>query len=367
MTGLVFRKADLTSAIAAIAAAGGSEPAEAQLVSENLVTANLTGHDSHGIGMMPRYVEALLEGGLRPNRRIEVKLDAGALLALDGGAGYGQSIGLQATCMAIERAKKHGVSITALGNSHHLGRIGHWAEMAVAEGLVSMHFVNVQSFARVAPFAGADRRFGTNPVCIGIPLHDEAPFVLDMATSAVAQGKLRVAHNKRVKIPHGWLIDDQGNPSDDPRWGVIAPLGAMSCFGEHKGYGLAVACELLGGALTGGGVTDYDNKTQRRVLNGMISIVIDAARLGTQQAFKKDAKSFLAWLRASRPAPGHDHVRIAGEPERETRAKRERDGIPVDDETWREIRAAAGKLGIAPERIDLLAKGTERPGPPPGR
>jgi hydroxycarboxylate dehydrogenase B len=355
---LVFKKTGLQKAIAAIAAAGGSEPAEAQLVAENLVTANLTGHDSHGIGMMPRYVEALLEGGLHPNRQVEVKLDAGSLLTLDGRAGYGQSIGLQATRMAIERAKKHGVSITALGHSHHLGRIGHWAELAVAEGLVSIHFVNVQSFARVAPFAGADRRFGTNPVCIGIPLPGEPPFVLDMATSAVAQGKLRVAHNKRAKIPLGWLIDDQGNPTDDPRWGVVAPLGAMSCFGEHKGYGLAVACELLGGALTGGGVTDYDNKTQRRVLNGMISIVIDAARLGTQDAFRKDAKSFLAWLRASRTAPGQDRVRIAGEPEREYRAVRERDGIPVDDETWKEIRAAAGKLKLDPQRIEALASGT---------
>jgi len=355
--GLVFQKENLASAIAAIALAGGSEPGEARLVAENLVMANLTGHDSHGIGMMPRYVEALLEGGLHPNRKVEVKLDGGALLALDGGAGYGQSIGLQATRLAIERAQKHGVSITALGNSHHLGRIGHWAEMAVAQGLVSMHFVNVQSFARVAPFAGADRRFGTNPVCIGIPLPGEPPFLLDMATSAVAQGKLRVAHNKRAKIPHGWLIDDQGNPTNDPRWGVVAPLGAMSCFGEHKGYGLAVACELLGGALTGGGVTDYDNKTQRRVLNGMLSIVIDPARFGTQQAFAKDAKSFLAWLRASRPAPGHDHVRIAGEPEREYRATRERDGIPVDDETWNEIRAAAGKLKLSAETIDALARG----------
>jgi hydroxycarboxylate dehydrogenase B len=355
--GLVFKAEPLTRAIEAIALAGGSEAAEARLVAENLVTANLTGHDSHGIGMMPRYVEALLEGGLHPNRRVEVKLDAASLLALDGGAGYGQSIGLQATRMAIERARKHGVSITALGNSHHLGRIGHWAEMAVAENLISIHFVNVQSFARVAPFAGADRRFGTNPVCIGIPLPGEPPFVLDMATSAVAQGKLRVAHNKKAKIPRGWLIDDNGNPTEDPRWGVMAPLGAMLTFGEHKGYGLAVACELLGGALTGGGVTDYDNKTQRRVLNGMISIVIDPARLGTEQAFKKDAKSFLAWLRSSRPAPGHDRVRIAGEPERETRAVRERDGIPVDEETWKEIHAAAVKLKLSAERIDALARG----------
>ncbi len=352
-----LRRENLVRAIEAIAAAGGSDAREAKLVAENLVTANLLGHDSHGIGMMPRYVEALLEGGLHPNRQVEVKFDAGALLTLDGCAGYGQSIGLQATEMAIARARQHGSAVVALGNSHHLGRIGHWAEMAVAEGLISMHFVNVQSFARVAPYAGADRRFGTNPVCIGIPLEGEPPFLLDMATSAVAQGKLRVAHNKGAKIPPGWLIDLDGNPTQDPKWGVLQPFGAMLTTGEHKGYGLAVACELLGGALTGGGVTDYDNKTQRRVLNGMLSIVVDPARLGTQKTFARDAKSFLAWLRASRAAPGHDQVRVAGEPEREYRAARERDGIPVDEETWKEIRAAAQKLKLAPEKIDALARG----------
>ena len=352
-----LRKENLVRAIEAIAAAGGSDAREAKLVAENLVTANLLGHDSHGIGMMPRYVEALLEGGLHPNRQVEVKFDAGALLTLDGCAGYGQSIGLQATEMGIARAKQHGSAIVALGNSHHLGRIGHWAEIAVAAGLVSMHFVNVQSFARVAAFAGADRRFGTNPVCIGIPLEGEPPFLLDMATSAVAQGKLRVAHNKGAKIPPGWLIDDQGSPTDDPKWGVLQPLGAMLTTGEHKGYGLAVACELLGGALTGGGVTDYDNKTQRRVLNGMLSVLIDPARLGTQKTFARDAKSFVAWLRSSRPAPEHDRVRLAGEPEREYRAARERDGVPVDEETWKEIRAAAAKLKLSPEKIDALARG----------
>jgi uncharacterized oxidoreductase len=354
---MVFQPKPLTRVIEAIVAAGGSEPREAKLVAENLVMANLTGHDSHGIGMMPRYVEALLEGGLVVNRQPETKLDAGALLVLDGLMGYGQTIGFEATRMAIARAKQQGSAVVALGNSHHLGRIGHWAEMAVAEGLISMHFVNVQSFARVAPFAGADRRFGTNPVCIGIPLPGEPPFLLDMATSAVAQGKLRVAHNKGAKVPHGWLIDGEGNPTDDPRWGVLQPLGAMLTFGEHKGYGLAVACELLGGALTGGGVTSYDNKTQRRVLNGMLSILIDPQKLGTAEKFARDARSFLAWLRESRPAPGFDRVRIAGEPERETRAQREREGVPVDAETWNEIRAAAVKLKLDPDRIDALARG----------
>jgi uncharacterized oxidoreductase len=131
----------------------------------------------------------------------------------------------------------------------------------------------------------------------------------------------------------------------------------MLTTGEHKGYGLAVACELLGGALTGGGVTDYDNKTQRRVLNGMLSVLIDPARLGTQKTFARDAKSFVAWLRASRPAPEHDRVRLAGEPEREYRARREREGIPVDAETWSEILAAAAKLKLAPERVEALARG----------
>ena len=354
---MIFQKRNLVTAIEAIALAGGSEPAEAQLVADNLVTANVVGHDSHGIGMMPRYVEALLEGGLHPNRKVEVKLDGGSLLALDGGAGYGQSIGLQATRMAIERARKHGAAVVTLGNSHHLGRIGHWAEMAIAEGLVSIHFVNVISFARVAAYGGADGRFGTNPVCIGIPLAGEPPFVLDMATSAVAQGKLRVAHNKGAKIPLGWLLDREGNPTDDPKWGVVQPFGAMQTFGGHKGYGMAVACELLGGALSGGGTWHYPEGTKRRVLNGMLSIVIDPDKLGTRAVFEREAREYLEWIRKSPPAPGFDRVRIAGEPEREYRAARERDGIPIDQSTWNEIRAAAAKVKLAPEKIDALARG----------
>src|SRR6185503_2550801 len=190
-----FMQENLARAIEAIVAAGGSDAREAELVARNLVTANLLGHDSHGIGMIPRYVDALREGGLVPNREPAVRLDLGTLLVLDGQTGYGQSIGHQATRMAIERAKRQGSCIMALGNAHHLGRIGHWAEMAVAEGLVSVHFANVLSYARVAPYGGADGRFGTNPFCVGIPLPGEPPFMLDMATSAVAQGKLRVAHN----------------------------------------------------------------------------------------------------------------------------------------------------------------------------
>ncbi len=353
----VFQAAPLRRAIEAIVAAGGSEPREAELVAENLVTANLTGHDSHGIGMIPRYVESLKEGGLQPNRHPVVKFDGGALVALDGQAGYGQVIGLEATDIAIERAKQHGVCVMALANSHHLCRIGQWAEQAVAQGLVSLSFVNVISRSIVAPFGGSDARFGTNPCTIGVPLAGQPPFILDMATSGVAQGKVRVAHNKGEKLPPGLLLDDKGNATLEARFGVIEPYGALTTFGLHKGYGLAVVCELLGGALSGGGTWHTTDRSKKRVLNGMLSILIDPKRLGTADVFEREARAFIEWVKQSPPAPGMDRVRIAGDPERETRARRQKEGIAVDANTWQEIHAAGAKLGVEAARLDRLAAG----------
>jgi len=353
----VFQPAPLTRAIAIIVAAGGSEEREARIVAGNLVGANLTGHDSHGIGIIPRYILSLQEGSLKPNMHPRVKVDGGALLALDGQAGYGQVIGLEATEMAIERALQYGVCVMALANSHHLCRIGQWAEMAVAQGLVSISFVNVISRPIVAPYGGSDRRFGTNPVCIGIPVDGKPPFLLDMATSAVAQGKMRVAHNKGERVPEGLLLDDKGRPTTDPRYGVIEPYGALTTIGIHKGYGLAVAAELLGGALTGGGTQRTGESAKKRVMNGMLSILIDPAQLGTSEFLAHEAVEFIEWVRQSPPGEGFDRVRVAGDPERETRATREREGIPIDDATWREIREAGEKLGIPSAVTDVTARG----------
>jgi uncharacterized oxidoreductase len=353
----LYKKDSLAKAIEAIVRAGGSDAREAKLVAENLVTANLTGHDSHGVGMIPRYIESLLEGGLAVNQHPKIVFDGGAMVSLDGQAGYGQVIGLEAMEIGIARAKQHGMCVMGLGHSHHLCRIGQWAEQAVAAGLVSLHFTNVISRSIVAPYGGADARFGTNPMTVGIPIPGEPPFILDMATSAVAQGKIRVAHNKREKVSPEWLIDDKGNPTPDPKFGVIEPFGALRTFGLHKGYGLAVVCELLGGALTGGGTWHSEDRSKKRVWNGMLTILIDPKRLGTADAFAAETTAFLESLRKSPVAPGVDKVRIAGEPERETRAKRERDGIPVDDNTWTDILAAGAKLKVARETLDRLAAG----------
>ncbi len=345
----------LRAAIRLVVGGFGSYPSEIDAVADNLIEANLTGHDSHGIGMLPRYVEAFQQGGLVPNRHVRTVLDAGTLLRLDGAAGFGQVIGHEAMQLGIARTLQHGSCIVALGNSHHLGRIGAWAEQATQAGLVSIHFVNVMARSIVAPYGGADARFGTNPFAAGIPLTGREPVILDFATSMLAQGKTRVAFNKGELVPPGCLLDDQGRPTREARYGVNPPFGALLAFGEHKGYGMALLCELLGGALAAGMTQHSDDVTQRRILNGMLTVLIDPAALADRIAFEREALAFIEWVKASPAREGFEPVRVAGEPERETRAQRTAHGVPVDAITWNEIIGAAGKLGIDPAAVNAAA------------
>lgn len=331
----------------------GSSELESSKIASNLVAANLTGHDSHGVGMAPRYIDAVLEGNLNINSHVSVKVDSGVLLGLDGNQGFGQVIGEEAMDLAFSKVKEHGACIMSLSSSHHLGRIGHFAEMAVSRGYISIHFVSVRSRPVVAPFGGGDGRFGTNPFCVGIPVgydHNVEPFILDFATSRVAQGKMRVAHNEGRQVPEGTLIDENGYPTTNPRV-VVTPnaegrLGALLAFGEHKGFGLAVACELLGGALSGGGTWHTTHDGRRAVLNSMLTIVIDPLRLHSDNNFIPETHEFLNWLRSSPQAPNSDGVKLAGEPERTSRAHRYKHGIEIDDATWKELEDAGAKLGI---------------------
>ena len=166
---------------------------------------------------------------------------------------------------------------------------------------------------------------------------------------------MRVAHNEHRRVEPGYLIDPRGLPTTDPGVVVVPQtsgdgaglFGALLPFGEHKGYGLAVACELLGGALTGSGTWHRPADTARSVVNGMLTILIDPQKLGTRASFEQEALAFVDWLRQSPPAPGFDRVRMAGEPEREARVQREREGIAIDDQTWAEIVAAGQKVGLS--------------------
>ena len=351
-----FNARSLTDAIEAVVQGFGSEPTEVRLVTDNLIEANLTGHDSHGIGMLPRYALSLKEdGGLKVNAHVSIRTDHGTLLGLDGEAGFGQVIGHEAMLLGIERAKQQGSCIMSLGNVHHLCRIGAWAEMAAADGLVSIHFVNVMSKPVVAPWDGADGRFGTNPFCVGVPVAGRPPVILDFATSVIAQGKTRVAYNKGVELKPGQMIDNHGKPTTNPAFGVIPPFGAIKTFGEHKGFGLSLVCELLGGALSGG-KTLHDRPTHSRVFNGMLTILIDPNKLAQDNLFVQESLAFLDWVKQSPPIEGTDGVKIAGEPEQITKAERLKTGIPVDENTWQEILKAAASLGVDADKVDAMAR-----------
>jgi uncharacterized oxidoreductase len=342
----------------------GCDAQEARLTADHLVGANLAGHDSHGVGMAPRYVKSFKAGELQLNQKAEIVLDNGPLVTVDGRRGMGQSVTWQAMNIAIERAREHGVCVMGLRHSHHLGRVGHWAEQAIAAGFASVHFTNaVSNGPMVAPYGGADARFLTNPFTVGIPRPGEPPIVLDFATSAIAHGKVRVAYNKKksdptVLVPEGSLIDAAGRPTRDPN--VLfeppeGPHGALQTAAAHKGYALAMVCELLGAALTGGETAQPANRTMKHaVWNNMLVIVFDPERIGAAERFAQEARAFVEWVEAAPMSGATDRIMMPGDPERRARAERA-NGLQVDLGTLEELDEAARLVDPALPSLSSLA------------
>lgn len=338
--------ATLHAFCAALFRASGSDAAEAECVAAHLVEANLRGHDSHGAIRAPKYVEWVAAGELLPNRHARIALDAGGLLLLDGGFGYGQVIGREAMEIAAERAKAHGACVLGIRDSGHLGRIGAWPEMLAEAGLVSVHFVNTSGYGiLVAPHGGVERRLSANPIAAGAPGPD-GPIVLDIATSATAEGKIQVARNKGAALPDGLVLDGAGVPTTSAEAFYGPTPGAILPFGGHKGYGLSVFCELLAGSLTGGGASNPGNASAWRLVNNMLTVAIDPARMSGAEAFGLDAARLRDWIASARRAEGGE-ILLPGEPESRCRAARLADGIPLDDTTLAQLNAAARKHGEA--------------------
>ena len=346
----------LRSVVRAICRQTGSEDREADLVAHHLVLANLSGHDSHGAGMIPAYMTSLQGGGLQVNQHVSVDSDSGPILSLNGNAGYGQVIGDEAMARGIARVAEQGVAVVALKNSHHLGRIGSWGEQCAVAGMVSIHYVNAPAYRPiVAPFGGSDARYSTNPYCTAVPATDSNPaMIFDMATSNIAMGKVRVAHNKGVDVPPGSLIDADGNETNDPGVMYRDPRGALRSVGNHKGYGLALVCELLAGALTNGGGQLPERPTGPIIVNNMLSVILDPKAIGEVGFFLQEIDKITEYVTASPPAPGVDEVMVPGDPERKMRAERQANGIPIDDQSWRQIVDAAGQVGLASAEIDQI-------------
>ena len=344
--------AGLSGYVRDVFVAEGCSGAEAERIGRFLVAANLTGHDSHGVIRVPRYVAWLREGEVEADRTPDIVLDGPAFALVDAHYGFGQTAGPFATDLGIAKARETGVAVVALRHTGHLGRIGEWAERAAEAGLVSVHFVNVAGSLLVAPFGAVERRFSTAPFAAAFPVPGAEPIVLDFATSAVAEGKVLVASQGGKALPDGVLIEADGRPSGDPAT-LFGPLdgsardnrlgtGAIRAFGEHKGSGLALMCELLAGALTGSGTA---GPGPRRFCNGMLSLYMTPEAFGSADAAAAEARAYLDFVRTAQPVPGGD-VLLPGEPERRMRARRLAEGVPLPDPVWETLLAAGRPHGL---------------------
>ncbi len=348
---------------AAIFEHAGCARDEAERVARRLVEANLTGHDSHGVIRIPRYVRWISADKLTPGRNIEVVTDSGVLAVVDGGCGFGQTVGEQAVMLGVEKAREHGASIIGLRNASHLGRIGDWPELAANHGMVSVHFVNTSGLGMlVAPFGGIDRRMSTNPFAAGVPREGQPPLVLDFATSIVAEGKILVAVNGGKALPEGAFVGPEGELTTDPEV-IYGPLnggqpldkrtggGAIRAMGLHKGSGLSIICEILGGVLTGGGAA---RPGQTRLENNMLSIYMETERFDQGGAIAEEVERYIAFAKSARPIDPDGAVLMPGEPEQISRKDRDANGIPLTDLAWEGIVATAGTAGLSPAEIDAL-------------
>jgi uncharacterized oxidoreductase len=345
----------LRAFVAAIFGRAGCDAVEAESIASHLLSANLAGHDSHGVIRVPRYVADIRSGRTLVGQSVTVVSESATHAVLDGNHGFGQTIGERAIDIGINKARAAGLAIVALRHSAHLGRIGDWGERAAAAGLISIHFVNAAAAVLVAPFGGTARRFSTNPVCIGIPPMAGRPMLLlDMATSVVAEGKVLVASNGGKPIPEGALIGADGKPSNDPTvlYGPLVPngprisangTGALRAFGEHKGSGVSFMCEILAGVLCGGG-TAGPNRAQ--FSNNMLSIYLDPAHFGAADLVQA-AMEYVDYVKSSPPAAGVAEVLVPGEPEARNRADRLANGVPLQVDVWVNLCNVAAGFGIA--------------------
>jgi len=327
----------------------GSGEAETQEVADHLVRANLAGHDSHGVGMLPAYVRLLNDGLLVPNQTLETVLDFGALLVMDARRGFGQRMTAEAVRRAIGRARDLGACVMGLRNSSHIGRVGTYGELAAQEGMAFIAYVNVADHSDIsAPWGCGEPRLGTNPFVTAVPGAD-GPVLLDMATTTIAAGKARVARNKGVHVPEASLIDAEGLPTTDPTGFIDDRAGALLTFGRHKGSGLAIMCEIMAGAIAGG--RRAGEAYQGGILNSMFAVLVDLSRMGDRGRILAAVEATRAHVRSAKVAPGFEEILLPGEPERKSAASRA-SAIPVDERTWEQIRDAAAQLGITAAELD---------------
>lgn len=326
----------------------GVPETDAETVAGLMVEADLLGYDTHGLFRLRQYVNRLKGGGIAPAAQVTVLRETAATALLDGGNGLGHLAMQQATTLAITKARDAGIGWVGVRGNNHAGPAALYVRPQAAAGMIGI-CAAVGSANHVTPYGGTDLLLGTNPIAIAAPGGGADPFVLDMATTVAAVGKIKTLMQRGEQMPEGWMVGRDGKPLTDPARrdeGFLLPIGGP------KGYGLAVAIGLLAGVLNGAAfgsdVVDFTTDTTSPTNTGQFVAAIDIAAFGDPEAFAATAAKVFAELRASPPLPGHDPVRVPGDGRAALRARHLADGIPLHPALLRDLAAIAAELGVAP-------------------
>jgi LDH2 family malate/lactate/ureidoglycolate dehydrogenase len=351
--GLVAGAETVRAFILAVLERWGTPTPIATTTADLMMRTDLRGVDSHGIGMLPKYHEWHRAGYIHPAAEPKVERDDGPTATIDGQQGWGHHVATVAMELALAKAGTHGLGFVAVHNSNHYGAAANYSMMALARDMIGLSMTNAPWPATVPTF-GRKPLLGTNPLSVAAPAGREYPFVLDMATSTVAIGKLTVASRWAKPIPAGWALDPTGQPTTDPNLALasrlLTPLGGTPEQGSHKGYGLSVMVDILAGVLSGAAHTDVNRRAPQpaeRANVGHFFGAIDIGRFRPLEAFKADVDDLLRSLKDSPKAEGAERIWVAGEPEWECEQRRRRDGIPLAPGLVTQLRSVAAATGVA--------------------
>lgn len=326
--------------------ASGASQEEADAVAVGCVNANLAGHDSHGIIAIPTYIDRIKAGHIVPGAKFEIVQESPTTAVIDGHWGFGFHVNAKAMQLIIDKAKTSNVAACTVFRQSHVGRLAAYPMMATKEGMIGLATADSgRSPKVVAPFGGREARLGTNPISIAVPSDLDAPFYLDMATSAVAAGKVMLSVARGEQVPTGWIVGADGKQTTDPtqlrKGGALLPLGGTE---GYKGSGLAAMVEVLCGLLTGLG---FGVEPTGRHNDGCFMAVFNVAAFRPLAGFKKEVAEFARYLKATPPSVGSPGVFYPGEVEHMREVERRKSGIDIEDATWEKLRALANTHGLA--------------------
>lgn len=342
---ILLRTEALTDFASRLLEAAGAPARKARLVADCLVHANLRGVDSHGVQLLTFYLERLGRGEVDPMADGHVVSESGGCLVYDGENGLGQVVSDICCGHAGSLASEHGLSIVVARESNHFGAASFWAQRISAKGLIGVVMCNTSPI--VPPWQGRDGRVGTNPICVSVPGDAGRPWLLDMATTTVAVGKIFKAFIEGdPEIPAGWAMDTSGVPTTDTHTayhGLLMPLGG------YKGSGLGLLVEILCGVLGGGAMSTEVGGVKtvgRPAHNSQMFMGIDVSRFMPVDQFQQRMRRLVTEVKSARPAQGYNEVLVAGDPEWRFEEIRRRDGIPLSEGVWEKLKQAALRLGV---------------------